>query len=359
MFSLKSLPVLVLAIAAALPALAQAGAQYSVTRLGPVGFDTAGVSINNSGTVAGSYFSMFDNARRGFVWSNGVLKDFTDTGTYAQYATDINEHGAVSLVAGDLDISFGQAYRYENGVYTPLGRLKPGASARALGLNNNGAVVGDSGIGQDTWSSNALRHAFIYKDGKLTDLGTLGGSQSVGFSVNDAGAAVGAADLADGSRHAFLYQNGGMVDLGTLGGANSIALSINNLGSIVGGSGSGNSQQAFLYENGVMKALGWTGVATDINEHGQVVGSASDDKAYLYSGGAAVDLNTLIDSSTGLTLTEANGINDRGQIVGQGCDAFGDCVGVLLSPVPEPTTYAMLLAGLGLLGYTARRRAGN
>jgi hypothetical protein len=27
-----------------------------------------------------------------------------------------------------------------------------------------------------------------------------------------------------------------------------------------------------------------------------------------------------------------------------------------LAPVPEPETYAMLLAGLGLLGFTARRR---
>ena len=31
-------------------------------------------------------------------------------------------------------------------------------------------------------------------------------------------------------------------------------------------------------------------------------------------------------------------------------------VGVNLSPIPEPETYAMLLAGLGLLGFAARRR---
>lgn len=28
----------------------------------------------------------------------------------------------------------------------------------------------------------------------------------------------------------------------------------------------------------------------------------------------------------------------------------------LISAVPEPTTYAMLLVGLGLLGFTARRK---
>ena len=34
-------------------------------------------------------------------------------------------------------------------------------------------------------------------------------------------------------------------------------------------------------------------------------------------------------------------------------------VGVNFSPVPEPETYAMLLAGLGLIGYSARRRKLN
>jgi hypothetical protein len=35
---------------------------------------------------------------------------------------------------------------------------------------------------------------------------------------------------------------------------------------------------------------------------------------------------------------------------------YGATVGALSAPVPEPETYAMLLAGLGLLGFTARRR---
>jgi type IV pilus assembly protein PilY1 len=35
---------------------------------------------------------------------------------------------------------------------------------------------------------------------------------------------------------------------------------------------------------------------------------------------------------------------------------FGSVAGGVLTPVPEPETYAMLLAGLGLLGFAARRR---
>ena len=38
------------------------------------------------------------------------------------------------------------------------------------------------------------------------------------------------------------------------------------------------------------------------------------------------------------------GINNHGQVI------------ALVSPIPEPETYAMLLAGLGLLGFIVRRR---
>ena len=34
----------------------------------------------------------------------------------------------------------------------------------------------------------------------------------------------------------------------------------------------------------------------------------------------------------------------------------GEIRGFLAGPVPEPQTYAMLLAGLGMLGWTAKRR---
>ncbi|WP_256209002.1 FxDxF family PEP-CTERM protein [Nitrosospira sp. Nsp14] len=53
----------------------------------------------------------------------------------------------------------------------------------------------------------------------------------------------------------------------------------------------------------------------------------------------------------------ASDINDNGWIVG---NAHNSKTGVdhafLLAPIPEPETYAMLLAGLGLLGFIARRR---
>ena len=53
----------------------------------------------------------------------------------------------------------------------------------------------------------------------MQDLGTLGGTYSVGFAINDSGQVTGTADTADGAAdHAFLWDGTTMQDLGTLGG---------------------------------------------------------------------------------------------------------------------------------------------
>jgi len=49
----------------------------------------------------------------------------------------------------------------------------------------------------------------------MKDLGTLGGTNSSAYAINDSEQVVGQASTSDGSWHAFLYQNGEMIDLGT------------------------------------------------------------------------------------------------------------------------------------------------
>jgi probable HAF family extracellular repeat protein len=86
--------------------------------------------------------------------------------------------------------------------------------------------------------------------------------------------------------HAFSYSNGKMTDLGTLGGTNSYAYSINDFGQIVGDSNfAGNSGYlGFLYSDGVIRDLksvldasgnGWTiEGASDINNNGWIAAGA-------------------------------------------------------------------------------------
>ena len=105
--------------------------------------------------------------------------------------------------------------------------------------------------------------------------------------------------------------------------------------------------------------------ASDINHSGQIVGGSTftpDDEgvAVIWDNGQIYDLNSFLDASLvqeGWVLAGANAINDSGQILAFMVNTqLGGGRNALLTPVPEPETYAMLVAGLGLLGLTARKR---
>src|SRR5437773_6792898 len=89
----------------------------------------------------------------------------------------------------------------------------------------------------------------------IIDLGTLGGPVSIAYGINDVGQIVGTSAMANGTSHAFLWSNGTMTDLGSLGSTGpSDGRGINNHGQVVGGTVAANSSQyhAFLWDNGNM-----------------------------------------------------------------------------------------------------------
>ncbi|GAG24493.1 unnamed protein product, partial [marine sediment metagenome] len=68
----------------------------------------------------------------------------------------------------------------------------------------------------------------------VVDLGTLGGTESHAYGINNIGQVVGEAQIVAGPSHAFLWEDGVMTDLGTLGGQGSAARDMNEFGQVAG-----------------------------------------------------------------------------------------------------------------------------
>ena len=183
----------------------------------------------------------------------------------------------------------------------------------------------------------------------VTDLGTLGGTFSVAFSINNKGWVDGTSTLpGDQNQHAFLWERGRMIDLGTLGGPNSSAtFPLNESGELPGAAETSAPDPLgeefcdflgftdhliclpFLWRGGVMTPLptlgGNNGSANEINNWGQVVGSAENPtldptcqastlqmKPVLWEKGRIQELPTFPGDLDG----SAAAINDRGEAVG-------------------------------------------
>jgi hypothetical protein len=107
----------------------------------------------------------------------------------------------------------------------------------------------------------------------------------------------------------------------------------------------------FEYTDGQMVDLG-EGSASAINNLGQAVGY--NGYAALYSNGEVQDLDKLIDPSLGITLGDAVAINDKDQIVTSDLNRNKS---YLLTPVPEPSTWALTACSLLLLAAYALNRS--
>jgi len=343
----------VLAISA--PGIAQ---KYTLTPVGNLGGKSGeeiseGFGINNAGDVVGSGFDVKSNLQA-FFYSNGhgtqMLPPLDPTAApLAGTATAINLKGTVVGYSTALDGAYNAVMWPTNPVTAPtdLGSscLQSGFyyDSKAYAINSNSEAAGTTCSSLAT----ADEHAALFSHGTVTDLGTLGGTISEAFGINESGIIVGYSFDPSNNAHAFSW-DGSMHDLGTFpGGLWSYAYAINASGVIVGYSdlpGVGNGHAFMVSPGGTLEDLTpgspSYSQATAINTSGQIVGRMGTQAGvgygvvpFLYSNGKLTDLNTIIDKSDPLaryvTLTGSSGlgflipvsINDNGWIVADGTDS--------------------------------------
>ena len=337
-----------------------------------LGADVEAKGINASGQVVGHVYLPRGGFHAFITGPNGAgMRDIhTGEGIYST-AYAINDAGRAVGVLSDL----GGFITGPNGIgVTGLGTLG-GFGSTAFGINNAGQVVGLSYKTVEDTSLSARRAFITGPNGAgMSDLGTLGGSAGVANSINATGQVAGYSWTADGFNHAFITgpEGMGMTDVGNrLSGVYSEARDINAAGQAVGFSSTnvGNWYAFMIDVKGVgITDLGSLGgnfsVANGINDGGQVVGFSSvpgdkSDHAFITgpNGADMTDLNSLVYLADGAVLTEAFRINNAGQVIADGYNPTDTrSHAYLLTPIPEPESYVLMLGGLGLIGLMARRR---
>ena len=265
---------------------------------------SAVTSISPSGLISGfSQNGEIDPllgfpAIHGVVWQQGRIVDLkTLDGGHESWANAVNNRGHLVGFASNAIydanslqglVTQTRAFLWQNGVMKDLGTLG-GTDAQALFINEAGQIVGESYTINSIPPPNPhcggtplTLHAFFWEEGRMVDLDTLGGSCVFAYALNNRGQVVGQATLdGDQESHPFIWQHGNMKDLGALGGTYGYANWLNDSGMVVGSATNEGDQalHAFRWKDGVMTNLGTlTGdacsVSDAINSSGQVVGGS-------------------------------------------------------------------------------------
>jgi hypothetical protein len=337
-------------------ALAAVGAQaapvlkYRVTPLFPdydsdvCGCEISVSDINNHGVMAGNY-AQLGGYTGTFTLDKSGMYSIGGTGNgYDRHVVALNDRGQV-LVNGDVSRNdWTHAYLYRGDRQPAIDiSVTEFDYSRGSSLNEKGHVVGTTGA--------SLKQLFYY-DGTQTrylDIGLPAESRVLSLAFNDAETMVVYAE----GKGAFKYENGHLSLLDGLADAHAI----NNAGQILGATSTG--QSAIRNTDGSLRLLDFR-ASERLNELGWTVGSAAvgdSQHGFLYRGGRSYDLNSLLSAEDAgrWVLTLGVDVNDKGQIIGNGL-FNGKAMPFLAAPVPEPGTYALMLCGLGVVGWWARQR---
>src|SRR3984957_20452450 len=246
---------------------------------------------------------------------------------------------------------------------TDLGTLDGGASSQPFFINRYGLVSGSSSLPDGT------QHATLWLEKLKVDIGApgLGGPNSIAFGDNARFQSAGEAETSTPDPNGedfcgfgshltclpFLWRDGEMVELPTLGGNNGVAMAISDRGEVAGFAENSTTDpgcpapqvlrfKPVVWEKGVIHRLPTfggdpDGVAEEINDDGRVVGGSGTCATFntnflynlmpvhalLWEKGKAIDLGNLGGKTGQAGGNIAYDINNRGQVVGNS-DLPGD-----------------------------------
>jgi probable HAF family extracellular repeat protein len=252
---------------------------------------TIGYGVDAQGRVIGVMFQLGEITPRAFRTGGATLAGlgpFTARGV--NDAGDIAGYMPVVVTSGfATELQFDHACVYRNGVLTDLGTMNNSHWSRAYAINNLGHIAGCTGYTDDHGS-----RAVVWIDGTPHDLPPFNATgDACAYAVNDHGLAVGYSTglTSPGTRSAaaWRYDGNGQVTQQT------------NLGTLPAPSG----------------AATWS-YAYGVNARGAVVGT-SNGRAFLFDYGQMSDLNELVPP--GWFVVAARAINDSDAIAAWGVTA--------------------------------------
>jgi probable HAF family extracellular repeat protein len=178
-------------------------------------------------------------------------------------------------------------FLWQNGLLSALPTVG-GNNGQASAINNHGQVVGyaENGLVDSTCPSGVINNRIdlpvLWNKGKAQALPTIAGDpDGVAFGINNQGQAVGYSGTCTAANYGVVWENGAATALPDLGDPGAIAYAINSHGQIVGQAvNSDGIPLAALWQNNTVTSLGpllpgdVASFATSINNRGQVVGSS-------------------------------------------------------------------------------------